>query len=114
MRHSWIARLRSLVVIVALAAGGSGLPILDAVLFHFHGAGALDPVRAEGHESGAVHGERCLLGAPLPVAPLASGPAPAASLDLPTFRLAELPVPPVRTAPTDLTARPRAPPASHG
>jgi hypothetical protein len=65
MSRSWISRLGALTLSLLILGGGSGLPVVDAVLHHLHGnvqvAGAhlSDP-------AGTSHAERCTLGAPLP------------------------------------------------
>lgn len=63
MRASWMARLNALVLGFLLVGGGSGLPLVDAALYHLHGRVHAAGIHLSDPASGS-HGERCTLGSP--------------------------------------------------
>ena len=63
MRASWMARLNALVLGFLLVGGGSGLPLVDAALYHLHGRVHVAGTHLSDPASGS-HGERCTLGSP--------------------------------------------------
>lgn len=113
MTRTWSSRLGALAICLLLLGGGSGLPVLDALLHHWRigqaGAQAqlLDPTAS------GTHAERCTLGTALPALVGSTGSsALAVAVQLPdgpaTVRPADRLVPHFHSC----DARPRAPPVT--
>lgn len=111
MIRTWSSRLGALALGMLLLGGGSGLPVLDALLHHWGIGQAGAQVQLLNPDGSATHAERCTLGTALPALAVASGSsALAIGVHVPENRAAARPadrlVP--RFHPRD--ARPRAPP----
>src|SRR6266545_3379864 len=80
MRASWLTRCKVVVLAAVLLTGGSGLPLLDALLYHTRASQANRrvAVRWEALGSPGAHADRCTLGraAPVPCPESAAGSAP--------------------------------------
>jgi hypothetical protein len=63
----WLARLRVVLLAALVLSGGSGLPLLDAVLYHGRAAQRESAVRLEAAGTAASHAEVCTLGRAAPV-----------------------------------------------
>ena len=79
MRATWTARLNALVLGLLLVGGGSGLPLVDAALYHLHGRVHIAGTDLSDPASGS-HGERCTLGAPAQILSPAADVRPAEQL----------------------------------
>ena len=66
MRQAWLQRLNALILGLLIMGGGSGLPVVDAVLHHLHGQAQVASIRLSNPADNSLHAERCTLGAPLP------------------------------------------------
>ena len=115
MRNAWLTRVNTLFLALLLAGGGSGLPVVDALFHHLHGATPDTTQRVADGESSGSHGERCTLGAPLPAmdgaGSVAAAPrALAAAFSPPALPATDAP----RSGAVSSTAHPRAPPSAIG
>ena len=73
MRRSWAARATVVLLIAGILGGGSGAPVLDAVVYHLGGARPDQPVtHLEPKGARHNHGDACTLGWLLRVQPSAS------------------------------------------
>jgi hypothetical protein len=100
MRRSWASRATVVLLIAGILGGGSGAPVLDAVLYHLGGARPDHPVtHLEPKGARHNHGDACTLGWLLRVQPAASA----------TFVRAAVPL---RLVATPLTCAPSAPRAT--
>lgn len=112
MSRSVRARAVMLLLIAGVLVGGSGAPVLDALLFHRDSSRAHTVVHFEGQGARHGHGDTCTLGWLLRAEPSTSSPAQPDPLILPlTVAVASLvtaPLPPTRLLTSHRT---RAPPA---
>ena len=113
MIRTWSSRLGALAVGMLLLGGGSGLPVLDALLHHWRIGQAGAQVQLQDPNSSTTHAERCTLGTALPALVVSAGSAAlAVGGQVPQSPAAVLPAD--RLAPHfhSCDARPRAPPAT--
>ena len=73
MRKTWIPRLNALILGLLIMGGGSGLPVVDAVLHHLHGRVNVAGIHLSDPAGSTSHAERCTLGAPLPTLARSAG-----------------------------------------
>jgi hypothetical protein len=80
MRTSWLTRLKVVVLATVVLTGGSGMPMLDALLYHTGRSGHVSQTGTHWEMPGAPdhHADRCTLGraAPVPRPESASASAP--------------------------------------
>ncbi len=108
----WPAKLKALLLAAVLLSGGSGLPLLDLVLFHGFVANRLSSSHYEPSGEHHGHSDLCRLGLTAPASPQADR----ADVTLPQSRIAfqAPPQPSDLTPPSSdagLLPRPRAPPS---
>ena len=79
MQRSWVARASAVLLIAGMLGGGSGAPVLDALLYHRDAAHPDHPVtHLEPKGTRHTHSDECTLGWLLRVQPSASAaPCPA-------------------------------------
>jgi hypothetical protein len=73
MHRAWLQRLNALILGLLIMGGGSGLPVVDAVLHHLHGQAQVAGIRLSNPADSSLHAERCTLGAPLPTLARSAG-----------------------------------------
>ena len=113
MMRTWSSRLGALALAMLLLGGGSGLPVLDALLHHWRIGHAGAQVQLLDPDGSAGHAERCTLGTAMPALAVATGTSElVVGLHLPENRATVRPVD--RLVPHFLpsNARPRAPPVT--
>ena len=111
MIRTWSSRLGALALAMLLLGGGSGLPVLDALLHHWRIGQTGAQVQLLDPDGSATHAERCTLGTALPALAAAPGTSELAvgmylPENRPTARPADRLVPHFHPG----NARPRAPP----
>jgi len=69
MRSSWLTRLKVVVLATVVLSGGSGLPMLDALLYHTGGSRGVSQTGTHWEMPGSPdhHADRCTLGRAAPV-----------------------------------------------
>jgi hypothetical protein len=69
MPAAWLSRLQVIVLATISLAGGPGLPVLDALIYHTQGSDAASRagVRWEAAGTPGTHADRCTLGRAAPV-----------------------------------------------
>ncbi len=73
MRRSWLSRAGAVLLIAGMLGGGSGAPVLDALLYHRDAAHPDHPVtHLEPKGTRHTHSDQCTLGWLLRVQPSAS------------------------------------------
>ena len=73
MHRSWLGRATVLLLIAGILGGGSGAPVVDALLFHTRpGAATSQAPHFEPQGSRHAHADKCTLGQLLRVQPSAS------------------------------------------
>lgn len=117
MRASWLTRFKVVILAAVVLTGGSGLPLLDALLYHTRASQAnrRDAVRWEARGAPGTHADRCTLGRAAPVPRPESGAGSTPRLIAFTFRrpaAAPLTAPRAVDPPTPLHSR--APPTLQG
>ena|SRR5262245_37012741 len=60
MVRAWIRRLLAIALILTISAGGSGLPVLDALIYHSRGATVPD-LQAHYEANGGCHADGCTI-----------------------------------------------------
>jgi hypothetical protein len=113
MIRKWSARLGSIALGLLILGGGSGLPVLDAVLHHWRAGPAAAQTQLLDPDSNSSHAARCTLGTALPalVAPVGSASAAVVTL-APERCTAERPVTRIASLQPSTSALPRAPPVT--
>ncbi len=113
MLQPGLVKLKALVLAFVLVNGGGGMPLLDAVLYHRHGATPTAAVRAGAGDAERAHAQLCRLGWTLPHTPDRSTIALGLAVVAPAVRRSPAsPVKPPRSAPAGGLPHPRAPPAA--
>lgn len=113
MMRKWSARLGSIALGPLILGGGSGLPVLDAVLHHWRAGPAAAQTQLLDPDSSSTHASRCTLGTALPALVLPVGSAGAGVVTLAPERCtAERPVTRIASLQPSTSALPRAPPVS--
>jgi hypothetical protein len=113
MIRTWSSRLGALAIGMLLLGGGSGLPVLDALLHHWRISQASAQVHLLDPNARATHAERCTLGTALPALVVAAGTsAMAVGVQVPEGRVEVRPAELLSTHFHSRDCRPRAPPVS--
>ena len=113
MIRTWSSRLGALAVGVLLLGGGSGLPVLDALLHHWRVGRASAQAQLLDPTASATHTERCTLGTALPALVVSAGSsALAVGGRVPEGPAAVRPADRLGAHFQSCDARPRAPPAT--
>jgi hypothetical protein len=110
---SWPTRLKLILFTLVVASGGSGLPLLDALLYHTRASEIALGTHIEAAGSPTAHAELCTLGRAAPASTLAARGDGGLRVVPVTYRTR----PPLRVTPPRAADRPdtrcsRAPPLS--
>jgi hypothetical protein len=113
MRRSWLGRASAVLLIAGMLGGGSGAPVLDALLYHRDAAHPDHPVtHLEPKGTRHTHSDECTLGWLLRVQPSASAaPCPAVVAVRMSIAAPALPAPAPRATSFFSPQHSRAPPA---
>jgi hypothetical protein len=112
MSRSWTARVTAFLLIAGMLGGGSGAPVLDAILYHRDAAHPDQPVtHLEPQGARHNHSDACTLGWLLRVQPSASATLPSVVVAVRLATVDNCPPPPSPRATTFFTPQDsRAPP----
>ncbi len=113
MIRTWSSRLGAVALALLILGGGSGLPVLDALLHHLRVGKAVAESQLLDPSTSAAHAERCTLGTALPALVVSTGSsAIGLATTAPAAAAAVRPVDRVSTHFQSCDARPRAPPVT--
>lgn len=113
MIRTWSSRLGALALGLLLLGGGSGLPVLDALLHHWRIGQTGAQVQLLDPDGSATHAERCTLGTALPALAAATGSSElAVGVQVPESRATARPADRLVPHFHPRNARPRAPPVT--